>query len=263
MIADKAAILRNVISSSAVEGIRVAAFPYPRPITQIHQLEPTTRCNLRCKYCPQFPVLPRPKEDMSADTFEATLKLVAHYVRRGTQGELSFTGIGEPTLHPDLVRMMFRAREVLGDDRHVVMSTNGLLFTDELAAAIAPMRPSVYVSLHRPEKAGLAIEVAKRHGVYVGRNSSFADSAFDWGGKVKWFVSHPRVQCEHLYQGWGIVLVDGRISTCCLDADGSGVVGTVWDDPATLAVKPFSLCDTCSFSVPRLVPVAQAQGVAA
>lgn len=226
---------------------------YPRPITQLHQLELTTRCNLRCKYCPQYPVLPRPKEDMTRDVFAATMDLVDHYCRAGTQGELAFTGIGEPTLHGDFVEYMAWARKVLGD-RALTMSTNGLIFTDEIAAAIAPFRPQVYVSLHRPEKAGPAIEIAKRHGIYAGANNSFATSAFNWAGQVKWHVSHDRIPCEYLMQGWGAVLVDGRITTCCLDADGSGVVGTVNDDPTSLFIKPYKHCESCSFAVPRLDP---------
>lgn len=247
---------------------------YPRPITTVKQLEPTTRCNLRCVYCPQAlgspkgSGFPRKREDMTLETFAAVMDLMEHYVKAGTQGELCFTGIGEPTLHANLPEMMAWARRVLGPQRPLVISTNGIEFTEALAKQIAPLHPSVFVSTHRPEKAGPAIEIAKRHGIFANRNVSFVDSAFDWAGQVKWHVSHERVPCEHLKQGWGIVLVDGRVSTCCLDADGSGVVGTVWDSPKTLAVKPFKLCDTCSFSVPsesqpvRVVRSAELQQVA-
>ncbi len=224
---------------------------FPRPITQLHQLEPTTFCNLRCKYCPQFPLLPRPKEHMTLDTFGGVMELLAYYVRQGTQGELAFTGIGEPTLNPNFLYMMTEARRVLGPRRALTMSTNGLSFTEEIARGIVDLAPRVYVSMHRPEKAGLAVEIAKKYGIYAGSNVSFADSAFNWAGQVKWFVSHPRVDCEYLYQGWGAVLVDGRVTTCCLDADGAGVVGTVWDVPGSLSVKPYKHCDTCSFSVPK------------
>lgn len=236
---------------------------YPRPITQIHQLEPTTFCNLRCAYCPQGSGtpkgsgFPRKREYMTRETFGQTMELVRYYVTRGTQGELAFTGIGEPTMHPDLIEMMTAGRRVLGSGRDLVISTNGLTFTDEIARALGDLKAKVYVSMHRPEKAGPAIELAKRYGCFADSNQSFATSAFNWGGKVNWFVSHDRVPCEYLRAGWGVVLVDGRVSTCCLDSEGTGVVGTIWDNPETLAIKPFSLCGTCSFAVPRLdgVPI--------
>lgn len=231
-------------------------FHYPRPVRDIHQIEISTRCNLRCKYCPHFPVLPRNKEDMSRETFLAAMDLVKYYVRQGTQTELSLTGIGEAMLHPDFVEYATIAREVIGPQRMLTITTNGLLLTEEMAAAIAPLRPAVFVSLHRPEKAGLAIEIAKRYGILAGFNSSFATSAFDWAGAQKnWFVSAPKIPCEYLRAGWAVVLVDGRVATCCLDADGSSTIGTVWHNPETLLLAPWKSfrgagCDSCHMSIP-------------
>ncbi len=230
---------------------------YPRPVRDVHQIELSTRCNLKCKYCPHFPELPRKKEDMSEDTFAATLDLIRFYVRQGTQTELSLTGIGEAMLHPRFVEYATRAREVVGPQRQLVITTNGILLTEQMAAAIAPLHPLVFISLHRPEKAGLAIEIAKRHGIFAGSNNSFATSSFDWAGsmKDKWFVSAPRIPCEYLRSGWAVVLVDGRVATCCLDVDGSSTVGTVWDKPETLMLQPWksekgSGCETCHMSIP-------------
>ena len=222
---------------------------YPRPVRDVHQIELTTRCNLRCQYCPH-PHLPRPKVDMEWETFQDALKLVAHFVAQGTQTELSLTGIGESLLHPRFVEMVAAARSVLGPGRPLVVTTNGLLLTDEVCGQLAPYRPQVFVSLHRPEKAGPAVENARRHGILAGVNSSAAISAFNWAGQVAWHVSAPRIQCEYLRSGWCVVLVDGRVTTCCLDASGAGVVGTVRDEPDTLALSPYSLCAHCHMVVP-------------
>ena len=231
--------------------------PYPRPVREIHQLELTTRCNLKCKYCPHWPELPRAKEDMAWDVFEASMALVAHYVAQGTQGELSLTGIGEAVLHPRFLEMAAISRQVIGPTRPLVITTNGLLFDDALCAALAPLRPSVFISLHRPERAALAVVAAKRHGIFAGTNEAFATSAFDWAGTQKnWtpMVSAPRIKCEYLRAGWGVVLVDGRVTTCCLDADGSGVIGHVDDAPESLRLKPWGDankgCASCHMSVP-------------
>lgn len=224
---------------------------YPRPVNDIHQIELTTRCNLRCHYCPHFPELPRPRVDMSDDTFDATLSLIEYYVRRGTQTELSLTGIGESLLHPKFLSMVARARKAIGTQRQLTITTNGLLLDDALCAELAPFHPAVFVSLHRPERAGLAVEAAKRHGILAGVNNSFAIAAFNWAGKQKnWFVSAPRIQCEYLRSGWVAVLVDGRVATCCLDSDGSSVIGTVWDPPGLLRLKPWSGCAECHMEVP-------------
>lgn len=222
---------------------------YPRPVRDVHQIELTTRCNLRCKYCPS-PHLPRPKADMEWGAFEQALELVKHFVRRGTQTELSLTGIGESLLHPRFIEAVAAARAAIGQSRPLVITTNGLLLTEALCRDLAPFQPQVFVSLHRPEKAGPAVEAAKRAGILKGVNASAATSAFDWGGQVKWHISAPRIQCEYLRSGWCVVLQDGRVSTCCLDASGAGSVGTVWDDPESLKLQPYSLCSTCHMEVP-------------
>ena len=164
--------------------------------------------------------------------------------------ELSLTGIGEALLHPLFPDMLAMARDALGPHAPLVFSTNGILLTDQYAERIAPYQPLVYVSLHRPEKAGHAIEAAKRHGILAGYNPSPATSAMDWAGQVDWFVSHDPAPCEFLRSGWGVVLVDGRITTCCLDASALGVVGHVDDEIGSANIKPFSLCSTCSYTVP-------------
>jgi len=157
--------------------------------------------------------------------------------REDTLGELSLTGVGEALLHPEFVEFLALARKRL-PGTPLVFSTNGLLLTDELCERIKPYRPQICISLHRPEKAGPAIQAAKRHGLYEMVNPAPAISAFNWAGQVpNWFVSAPPITCEYLKSGWGVVLVDGRITTCCLDASGKGVVGHV-DDPIESLTQP-------------------------
>ena len=251
----------------------------PQPITSIHQIELASDCNLRCVYCPSrvmdrplvepetglpLPVkngggYGRPKEFLTDDHFFRALDWAVAMEQRGTQGELAFTGIGEALLHPRFVDYLGAARRLLPANR-ITFSTNGILLTDDLCSRIAQYKPEVYISLHRPEKAKHAIDAARKYGILAGVNQAFATDAFDWADKgqggMDWAVSIPKdsVVCEYLRSGWSVVLADGRITTCCLDAEGAGVVGHVDDEIGSLAVGPWEGvkqgCSGCHMVVP-------------
>ncbi len=225
---------------------------YPRPLGRIHQIEITSRCNLACIYCPH-PKMERTKEDMTVPRFHRSMRWVQYFINRddGIQTELALTGIGEATMHPDLVHFIRSARAVLGPARLLTFSTNGILLTDELLEELKPYNPSIYVSMHRPEVAIPAVERAKKHGLFLASNTAFVTSSLDWAGQVDWHVSAKPAICRYLLDGWGVVLADGRITTCCIDAEGDGVVGHIDDEPGSVSVQPFSLCEPCSLIVPK------------
>lgn len=220
---------------------------YPRPITRIHQVELTSRCNLACVYCPH-PKMQRAKIDMDLKTFMRTLEWVEYFDKLGTQPEISLTGIGEALLHPEFILRLGLTRAVFKG--RMLFSTNGIEITDEVCEALKLYEVDTYVSLHRPEKAGPAIAKLKRHGVTIGVNASFATSALDWAGTVGWEVTAPRAECQYLKQGWGTVLSDGSMTTCCMDSEGLGIVGHVNDEIGSLSFKPYELCGTCHLTVP-------------
>lgn len=215
------------------------------PITSLHQIELTSRCNLRCRYCPS-PHLGREKMDMSAGTFDACLNWAAYFSKRGTQRELNLAGIGESTLHPNFAAMVLRARKVLGWDIALTMATNGILVTEELAQEIAPAKPLIWVSLHRPEKAGPAVEILRKYGLCAGVSADPSIAANDWAGQVKWFNSAAPMACPWVTGGRVFAMADGRVSPCCIDASGCGVIGTVFDDVSRMATRPYELCRTCA-----------------
>lgn len=232
----------------------------PRPVTSIHQIEITSRCNLKCPYCPHhgMPTATRPKIDMAEATFRRTLAWVAYYRNQGTQGELNLAGIGESTMHPQFIEWLPLAREAIGPNAKLVMATNGLLFTEEIARAAVKSNLRVSVSLHRPEKAGLAIAVANKYGVLEGVSADPSINPNDWAGQVDWTpakTNQNRLACPWIRSGWVFVLSDGRISRCCLDADGSGVFADVQDPipgdvphhahKGELLTSPWKLCATC------------------
>lgn len=218
----------------------------PRRVMAIHQIELTSRCNLRCTYCPS-PTLQRPKLDMTMAHFEAALRWVNLFVREGSQKELNLAGIGESTLHPDFIAMLKIARTVVGPDVRLVLATNGLIATEELARAFAETNTRVWVSLHRPEKAGLAVALYRRHGVLEGASSDPSVNGNDWAGQVDWISSGNRIPCQWIRDGKVMVMADGRVTACCLDASGCGVVGHIMDPipPDLFKTHPYSLCGAC------------------
>ena len=213
------------------------------PLQQIHQIEITSRCNLRCKYC-AHPTMKRAKVDMEWDIFAKAIHIAKFCQQAGTQGPLNLAGIGESTMHPQFVPMLRYAREELGKQQELVLATNGLLMDDALAEAIEPYRPKVFVSLHRPERAGLAVEALKRVGLLEGVSADPSIAATDWAGQVKWHVSSQRGACPWVRGGWGMVLSDGRITRCSFDATGVGVIGHV-NDPVQPYTSPYVLCRSC------------------
>lgn len=211
-------------------------------VRAIHQIEITSRCNLACVYCTNRN-LKRPKVDISIDVFKKALA----WVKRFGQHELNLAGIGESTLHPLFVELMAMAREAL-PDINLVMATNGLLMTPELARAIAPFKPTVYVSLHRPEKAGRAIEALKAVGLLAGVSADPSIASTNWAGQVDWPISHPpNMVCQWIPKGQVMLMADGNITSCSFDASGSGIVGTIDDPLDMIELKPFKLCETCSY----------------
>jgi hypothetical protein len=198
--------------------------------------------------------------DMPRAMYLRALEHVAHYVRHGTQGnELNLAGIGESTLHPDFVEYVALARATVGPHIRLVLATNGILMTDDLARALKPYDPRIWVSLHRPEKAGPAIEVLKRHGLLNGVSADPSLASIDWAGQVAWHVSAAPSPCPWLAEGWVMVMADGRLTTCCLDASGAGVVGHVDDEPGVAQVAPYALCAGCHQTVPADMAVPSTQ----
>lgn len=218
-------------------------------IKSLHQIEITSRCNLRCKYCPH-PKMQRPKMDMDIGTFGVALKWAKKFAQAGTQPELNLAGIGESTLHPQFEEFVAMAADAVeGTACQLILATNGIEIVKrpELANILKTYNVQTWVSLHRPEMAGQAIEILRPTGILRGVSADPSVNAVDWAGQVKWHVSaNTRNQpCTWLYEDRVIALSDGRISQCCFDAEGVGVMGTVFDDLDKMNVAAYSLCDNC------------------
>lgn len=219
------------------------------PVTEVHEIELTSRCNLACVYCPH-PKLERPKRDMEWMTYLRALEHVSYYLDQGTQRELSLTGIGEAILYPRLEEALRLARAVMGD-KAIVLATNGVAMTEEIAGWLARYQIFVYVSLHRPEAAGPAIQMLKAAGAMGETNDKFVTLAFDWAGQVEWYNTMQPGDCHYLRNAWAVVREDGAVNPCCWDAHGTGKIAHVDDELGSFTTHPISLCGQCAFRVPR------------
>lgn len=217
---------------------------------KLHQIEMTSRCNLRCRYC-AHPTMTRPKLDMTEELYLKALRWARKFVWAGAQKELNIAGIGESTIHPDFVRFMHLAREFVGEDVQITLTTNGVAVTDDMVRGIVGMRPTVFISMHRPERAGPAVEIFRRYGILHGASADPTLAATNWAGQVKWHVSAPTGPCVWLTEGKLIALADGRVSRCSFDAHGVGVVGTLDDDLSRIEIRPYELCAKCNQTVPE------------
>lgn len=220
------------------------------PVRELHEIEFSSRCNLACRYCPH-PKMVRAKADMTRETFDRTMLHLQHLVDAGTQGEVSLTGIGEAILHPEFVPWLREIRGVIGKQRKIVLATNGVAMTRALAADLFRSNVHVYVSTHRPEKAGPAVEMLREIGCTWGTNTAFVDEAIDWAGQVNWYVSTGVHLCSYLDKRWVAIRQDGSVNTCCMDAESLHPIGSVYDDPGSLQIRTTKVCESCHLVAPE------------
>jgi len=182
---------------------------------------------------------------MTEETFRRCLQIARYYVSKGTQVELNLAGIGEPTLHPRFVEFIALAREAVGDIV-ITFATNGVGYDEELVKAVKTYHPLVWVSLHRPEKAAKARHWWGTHGMLAGVSTDPATNANNWAGQVDWEHTQQSVTpCMWLREGFVMAMSDGRLTACCLDASGAGVIGHVDEAIGSVKTKPYSLCQPC------------------
>lgn len=103
-------------------GIRCLTKPTMVKDTPIHiQIEPTTRCNLKCLTCSRIEVIKHPR-DMSLEDF----RVIVDTIR---PKKITLSGQGEPLLNPKITEMIKYAK-AMGSS--VNMTTNGTLLKKNL-----------------------------------------------------------------------------------------------------------------------------------
>lgn len=220
-------------------------------ITTINTIEVSALCDNRCAYCPAPTQHEhRPVGLMTLETFKRALFWVRYFADRGTQQELNLHGVGEPTLNKDLMEMIRLAREATPGV--INFNTNGNRLTPELAAACkAAGLTSINVTAHNAESTKNAVKAIRAAGLEGHVNADFAVNPNNWGGQVAWTETVDyKLWCHWLDKGQVMIMWDGRVTRCCLDAFGQGVFATTDDNLAELDVTPFALCEKCHHERP-------------
>jgi MoaA/NifB/PqqE/SkfB family radical SAM enzyme len=93
-------------------------------------VEATGRCNLQCAMCPRE-AWAAGAGHMTAGCYEQLLAGLPDAAPEGLT--LAFAGYGEPTIHPQFLDMIDRARQAM---RRVEITTNGTTMTADLAQAL-------------------------------------------------------------------------------------------------------------------------------
>ncbi len=102
--------------------------PVDPPLTKLY-LEPTTKCNLQCRTCMRS-TWDEQTGDMPVEVFN---KLLRGLRTIPTFSTISFWGIGEPLMHPEIIGMI-RSANRLGYKTEMI--TNGLLLDRDMAEGL-------------------------------------------------------------------------------------------------------------------------------
>lgn len=231
-------------------------------IRTINSIEVSSVCDNQCPYCPApLQHQHRPIGLMTMATFETAIGWVHHFARQGTQKELNLFGVGEPTLNPHLVEMVRLARERMPLGQRLHLNTNGNRMTLKLARELRDAGiDSVDITGHNPRAAANTIRILQTAGICGQLSVDFMTQPNNWAGQVDWFEPLYRYPCQWLRDGQVMIMSDGRVTTCCLDAFAGGVFATVDDDLAAAAPRAHALCRNCHHDAPAAMLAAIDKG---
>jgi len=226
-----------------------------QPITSITNIELSSLCNNKCPYCPnQVQGNYRDVGLMTLDIYERTLYWLDKLVEQGTQLEqLNLFGIGEPTMNPALPRMIRMAREVFPNPGILHFNTNGKLMTEDLAIACRDAGiTSIDITAHDAKSTAKTVKIFRKAHIKFNWNIDYAVYPNNWAGQINWTDNVDyEMNCPWLGRGEVMIMSNGDITTCCLDAFGYGIVGNVYQDMFKMRLKPFKLCATCHHIIPE------------
>jgi hypothetical protein len=198
---------------------------------------------------------------MDMNTYLKVMEWLKYFVRKGTQTELNLYGIGEPSLNPLLPEFIKIARGILPMRYAIHINTNGAWIdtsTIEITQAeidfVKSIRDAgishVDVTGHHAFKTAKANRILTQMNVPGSVSHDFMLRPNNWAGQVDWFApTYDAGPCPWVGKGQAFVLSSGDITRCCIDAFGTGVIGSVYEAPSDIQTAPFDLCKRCHHRV--------------
>lgn len=189
----------------------------------------------------------RKKEDMADDVFERVLYWMGEF----KQQTIHLHHFGESTLHPKFIEWVDRISDIVPDVR---VSSNGVGVTREMVRGMKDAGLAMLsLSIHRPEVVQKVAEFCIDEGLPYEWASGPLSAPHNWAGQVEgrnseWAKTYP---CQFLIEQACVVLADGRVANCCIDAEGISAQGSVFDDLRQMDLRPFSLCASCHHFIPE------------
>lgn len=227
----------------------------------ITTIELSSLCNLACLYCVNR-LLNEKAHRMPMVMGESVFKRALYWLDRlcqaGTQAEVNLNGNGESCLDPELPQRIARVREVMGPERRIQLSTNGVNMTADLALKLSQSGiDQVHVSTHQGHYARRAAGLLVRAGVPGCFTYGPTMAPHNWAGQLEngnemspAFLPKG-MPCHPLIEGRGYVQAEGDLVPCCYDYRNLGRFGSVMDDDLDQReIRPFELCKSCHQVIP-------------
>ncbi|MEW6078992.1 MAG: radical SAM/SPASM domain-containing protein [Thermodesulfobacteriota bacterium] len=215
-------------------------------------VEPLNQCNIRCLQCPVNRGMKRPKEKMNMGLFSRILDHSPVLER------VHLTGWGEPLLHKDIFRMIELARE---KGLIATIVSNATLLDQEKSSELLDSKVSVVtfsldgVGQVYEQVRGMPYDKIRANIInFLKLRENHAEKPFveinvvifeqttgggekevrrEWETRVDLVTAQPLVsqkenrrkkRCMHLWRRM-VVLSDGRVVPCCVDAEGELILG--------------------------------------
>lgn len=198
---------------------------------KIFAIELTNWCNAKCSFCPYpTPAHTREKGWMT----RTTLMKIIEYADPPL--EINLSGLGEPTLHRDLVEYV---HILTMSGLRVQMNTNGQQLTQRMYDQLAQVGLDRIVltsdyfpwdkgRLKTQDQLPITFFTITRDPDHpeLGQVRKPLD---DWGKQIG-NVDRPKVRCSFLHDDFVQICWDGTVQRCCCDFNAEHTLGNVFDD---------------------------------
>jgi len=230
-------------------------------IQSINSIETSALCNFKCEYCPHSSGLKRKTGLMDLPTFKQAIKVTKYFRSKPyfkqnrlpiEVHDINLHWMGEPLLNPliydfttyavkELPNVKFRLCtncSLLNEARLLQLKKSGLSYLD--------------ITDHTASDTARAVMLKDKWHIDGNVSRDFCSRPHNWADQVNWYKWDWSPICTHLDYGSVVITWDGKIVTCCIDANVTHVLGTIWDDNLDdIEIKPIELCKQCHYSIPK------------